>query len=45
MILYINKHDALQIMAANKQQSPNWRMPVESIKTCLYIKSNKSYNL
>ena len=29
MIIFINKKDTLQIMAKNKQQSPNLRMPVE----------------
>ena len=30
MIIFVHKKDALQIMAKNKQQSPNLRMPVES---------------
>ena len=30
MIIFIHEKDTLQIMAQNKQQSPNLRMPVES---------------
>ena len=32
MIICINKNDTLQIMAKNKQQNPNLRMPEESYK-------------
>ena len=32
MIILIHKKDTLPIMATNKQQSPNLRMPVESNK-------------
>ena len=32
MIIFIHKKDTLQIMATNRQQSPNLRMPVESYK-------------
>ena len=31
MIICIHEKDTLQIMATNKQQSPNLRMPVESV--------------
>ena len=32
MISFIHKYDTLQIMAKNRQQSPNLWMPVESYK-------------
>ena len=39
MIIFIHKKDTLQIMATNKQQSPNSRMPVESYKEA-YLADN-----
>ena len=36
MIIFIHKKDTLQIVATNKQQSPNLRMPVESYLALLY---------
>ena len=37
MIIFIRKKDTLQIMATNKQQSPNLRMPVESCKKLIWL--------
>ena len=36
MIIFIHKNDTLQIMATNEQQSPNLRMPLESLKKKLF---------
>ena len=37
MIIFTHKKDALQILADNKQQSPNLRLPVISYKNiCTY---------
>ena len=38
MIICIHKKDALQIMAKNKQQSINLRMPVESYKILIWLR-------
>ena len=36
MIIFIHKKDTLQIMAKNKQQMPNSRMPVKSYKKLIW---------
>ena len=40
MIILIYKKDTLQIMVTNKQQSPNSRMPVESLKKIIWLITN-----
>ena len=37
MIICINKKDTLQVMVTNKQQSPNFRMSVESYKKHIWL--------
>ena len=37
MIIFIHKRDALEIMAINKQQSPNLKMPVETYKKLTWL--------
>ena len=40
MIICIRKKNSLQIMAKNKQQSPNLRIPVESYKKLIWLITN-----
>ena len=48
MIIFIHKKDTSQIMAENKQQRPNLKMPVERYKMYLFnwliIKNKGNYN-
>ena len=37
MLIFIHEKDTLQIMAANKQQSPDLRMPVEGYKKLIWL--------
>ena len=37
MIIFIHKKNTLQIMVTNKQQSPNFRIPVESCKKLIWL--------